>query len=297
MPNAVYTDSVVSWLKENYGELGPTECAVRLGKPFSRRGLVGWAYRNSVKWIRAGKPRKHDQSAVMKRLWAEGKIKKQTREEALARGRVWSAKLASGEYQHPRGMLGKKQTDYCRQQSSIRGRELVAAGKHHFQEPRTRKQLQAQAERMKERLVKFPTSIYSSARRGYRDDLGQIFFRSRWEANYARYLNLLVAQGKIAKWEFEVDTFWFEAVRRGTRSYTPDFKIYGTDGRIWYEEVKGWMDKKSATKLKRMKKYHPTVEVILVTVKEYTAIEKEFGKVLPHWEFKEKPLRKDTAKV
>lgn len=231
----------------------------------------------------------------MKRLWAEGKIKKPSCEETLARGRAWSAKLKSGEFQHPRGMLGKKQTDYCRQQSSIRNRELVAAGEHPFQGPRTSKQLHAQAKRMKERLVKFPTSIYSSARRGYRDDLGPIFFRSRWEANYARYLNLLVAQNKIAKWEFEVDTFWFEAVRRGTRSYTPDFKIYGTDGRIWYEEVKGWMDKKSATKLKRMKKYHPAVEVVLITVKEYTAIEKAFGGTLPYWEFKEQPVRKTKA--
>ena len=34
------------------------------------------------------------------------------------------------------------------------------------------------------------------------------FFRSRWEANYARYLEWLCSIGQIAKWEHEPQTFW-----------------------------------------------------------------------------------------
>lgn len=286
MPNATYTSDVVAWLKTHYKDLGPTECANRLGPPFSYRGLVGWAYRNRVRWVRAGKPRKHDQAAVMKRLWATGALRKQTKAEAMARGRTLAKRLAAGEVQHPRGMLGKSQTDHCRKRSSEVALSRVADGTHPFVQPRTGEQRQQQSNRMVERLRKTPITMYSHARRGYREDLGAVFFRSRWEANYARYLNLLIERKAIAKWEFEVDTFWFENIKRGVRSYTPDFKVYGMDGRIWYEEVKGWMDKKSATKLKRMKKYHPTVQVIVVGESQYKEIEKALSGAIPHWERK-----------
>jgi hypothetical protein len=254
-----------------------------LGPPFSFRGLVMWAYRNNVKWVRAGKPRLHDQSAVMKKNWLEGKIIKASPEVAKQRGRAHAKRLASGEQKHARGMLGKKHSaEFCAEQSR-RSRQKVQDGTHPFLK-KTQKQLTAASRRLVERVKAAPNSIYSHAKRGYRDDLGKIFFRSRWEANYARYLNLLIAQGHILRWEFEVDTFWFEKIRRGVRSYTPDFKVYGVDGSVWYEEVKGWMDKKSATKLKRMKKYHPSVTVRVVDEKAYKEIAKKLSSVIPLWE-------------
>jgi hypothetical protein len=271
-------------LREHYGDFGPTLCADMLGPPFSFRGLVMWAYRNNVKWVRAGKARLHDQSAVMKKNWLEGKIVKASPEVAKKRGKAYAERLASGEQQHARGMLGKKHSaEFCAEQSR-RERQRVQDGTHHFQKKKTQKQLTAASRRLIERVKFAPNSIYSHAKRGYRDDLGRIFFRSRWEANYARYLNLLIAQGHILRWEFEVDTFWFEKIRRGVRSYTPDFKVYGIDGSVWYEEVKGWMDKKSATKLKRMAKYHPSVTVRVVDEKAYKEIAKKLSSVIPLWE-------------
>ena len=80
----------------------------------------------------------------------------------------------------------------------------------------------------------------------------EVFFRSRWEANYGRYLEWLKNNGEIAGWEHEVDVFWFENVKRGCVSYLPDFKITHNDGSIDYLEVKGWMVQRSKTKLKRM---------------------------------------------
>ncbi len=124
-------------------------------------------------------------------------------------------------------------------------------------------------------------------KQGRRKDLGKYYFRSAWEANYARYLNFLVRTKFIDKWEYEPDTFWFEAIRRGTRSYLPDFKVY-KDGGFYYVEVKGWMDAKSKTKLKRMKKYHPNVEVRVVREKEYRDIEKRYGNSIVGWEFKQR---------
>ena len=94
-------------------------------------------------------------------------------------------------------------------------------------------------------------NMYSRARAGKRKDLDNMFFRSRTEANYARYL-------KHTKQEFDYEkqTFWFEGIKRGTRAYIPDFYLPELDE--WHE-FKGWLDKKSITKMKRMKKYHPEV--------------------------------------
>ena len=279
----------MQWLREHYEDFGPTLCADLLGPPFSFRGLVMWAYRNNVKWVRAGKPRLHDQSAVMKKNWLEGKIIKASPEVAKQRGRAYAKRLASGEQKHARGMLGKKHSaEFCAEQSR-RTRQKVQDGTHPFLK-KTQKQLTAASRRLVERVKAAPNSIYSHAKRGYRDDLGKIFFRSRWEANYARYLTRRVSNGEIISWEYEVDTFWFEKIRRGVRSYTPDFKITGINGDVWYEEVKGWMDAKSKTKLKRMKKYYPSTIVIVIGEKEYIAIEKELGAFIQNWERKQSRL-------
>ena len=84
---------------------------------------------------------------------------------------------------------------------------------------------------------------------GKRKDLESDYFRSKWEANYARYLNQMEIN-----WEYEPKTFWFEDIRSGTTSYTPDFYLVDSDEWV---EVKGRWDSKSKTKLRRFKKYHP----------------------------------------
>lgn len=127
-------------------------------------------------------------------------------------------------------------------------------------------------------------NVYSSCKHGRRDDIGDMHFRSSWEANYARYLNLLIRQKIITAWEYEAETFWFEAIRRGTRSYTPDFRITEPSGSIYFVEVKGWMDAKSKTKLKRMKKYYPAVEIRVVDQKAYREISRKLGGAIPGWE-------------
>lgn len=110
------------------------------------------------------------------------------------------------------------------------------------------------------------------------------YFRSRWEFNYALYLEFLKEKEFIIDWEFEPDTFWFEKIKRGVRSYLPDFKIFGKDG-VVYHEVKGYMDPKSKTKLKRMAKYHPDVKLIVIDSKKYNEIKKNMSGILKGWEF------------
>jgi hypothetical protein len=118
---------------------------------------------------------------------------------------------------------------------------------------------------------------------GRRTDLKDQYFRSSWEANYARYLNWLIANGQIKCWEFEPDTFEFP-VKRGSRFYTPDFKITNNDASMEYHEIKGYMDQRSATKLKRMAKYYPLFKIVLIDKHQYRAIAKTMAHLLPSWE-------------
>lgn len=99
------------------------------------------------------------------------------------------------------------------------------------------------------------------------------FFRSSWELLYARYLEFLKMKGEIIEWEYEPDTFWFEQIRRGVRSYKPDFKVT-TRTRSEYHEVKGWMDPKSKTKIDRMARYYPEIKLIVVDNEAMKAIRK-----------------------
>jgi len=108
---------------------------------------------------------------------------------------------------------------------------------------------------------------------GWREDL-QRYFRSAWEANYARYLNFIGEP-----WEYEVKE-WEFPVKRGNRYYKCDFYLPKKNE---YHEVKGFMDKPSAVKLKRMAKYYPEVRVKVINKEEYQAISKAKG-LIPYWE-------------
>jgi hypothetical protein len=124
---------------------------------------------------------------------------------------------------------------------------------------------------------------YSRANGGTRDDLG-FYVRSAWEANYARYLKWLESLGNIDHWEYEPETFEFVGIKRGNCFYTPDFKVYNSDGTVEYHEVKGWMDQNSKVKLKRMAKYYPTVKIVVIDSEQYYAIARVVRNIVPNWE-------------
>ena len=129
---------------------------------------------------------------------------------------------------------------------------------------------------------------YSKTQGGKRADLDNQYFRSAWEANWARYLNWLQSLKEIQGWAFEVKTFEFSKIRRGSRFYTPDFQVTNNDGSIEYHEVKGFMDPRSATKLKRMAKYFPDVRIVLIEKAAYTDVARKVGRMLPGWEWNTK---------
>lgn len=91
-----------------------------------------------------------------------------------------------------------------------------------------------------------------------------VYFRSTWEYYYAIFLEKLERDGKIVGWKHEPKTFWFEKVKRGVRSYLPDFCVTHLNGDEEWCEVKGLMDNKSKTKLKRMNLYYPEIKLRVV---------------------------------
>lgn len=110
------------------------------------------------------------------------------------------------------------------------------------------------------------------------------YFKSRWEVNFAAYLEWLRLKGQIFEWSYESITYRFNGIKQGVVSYKPDFEVWETKSSkpIVYE-VKGFMDPKSKTKLKRMAKYHPTVKVIVIGQKQMAEIGKKLGAVIPGW--------------
>ena len=125
----------------------------------------------------------------------------------------------------------------------------------------------------------------SSPCRGYRYIGGKVIYaRSLWEANYARYLEWQKSLGHIKGWEHEPKRFPFEAIKRGTTSYLPDFKVTRHDGSHGWIEVKGKMDAKSATQIKRFRKYYPEESLSVVCKVIYKDIEKSCAPHIPDWE-------------
>jgi hypothetical protein len=187
---------------------------------------------------------------------------------------------------HPRGMAGKKHTpEVCRAMGEA-SRRNWATWKTFGIGRMSPENRAATSKRMRIVQATRPASTnYTRTKGGHREDLGGIYFRSSWEANYARYLNLLIKMKVVQSWEFEPETFWFEGVKRGAVSYKPDFKVYYRgDEKPEYVEIKGWEVAKDRTKWRRMKKYHPRVKLVIVGAKEYRSLAAKWSAAIPNWE-------------
>jgi hypothetical protein len=115
-----------------------------------------------------------------------------------------------------------------------------------------------------------------TAKQGWHEiNAKKYFFRSNWEKQYAYYLEWLRNNNVIKAWEHEPEVFWFNEIKRGVRSYCPDFKITNPDGSHYWVEVKGYMDAKSKTKIRRFRKYYPQEKLVIID-KEW--FEKNYGK-------------------
>jgi len=187
---------------------------------------------------------------------------------------------------HPRGFLGQQHSAEAKAIISEKSKRAWATFKTFGignMAPDYRDKISA---RMQIIAANRPASAnFSRTKGGKRSDLGDIHFRSSWEANYARYLNLMMKMGVVEKWDFEPETFWFDGIKRGVCSYKPDFRIkYKGDDRLEYVEIKGWIVAKDRVKWKRMAKYHPHIRLVIVKAKEYYTLKRKWGSAIQNWE-------------
>ena len=110
--------------------------------------------------------------------------------------------------------------------------------------------------------------VQSSARAGYRDDLGEAF-RSSWEANIAR-----IFRKKRLSYRYEAKVYEMKKY-----SYMPDFFL--DDGTII--EVKGVWDDDSRGKILEFHREHPETRLLLIDSDLFYDLERRF-KGLPNWE-------------
>ena len=216
-----------------------------------------------------------EQALVMKRLHAEGRLLKTPAQCAAisARVRAWIA-----ENGHPRGALGMKHTPETIAKMSASSK---AMWRNMSEEQRDMFSKRASING----ALTAQNRATASWKAGWREVGGKRnYYRSRWEANYARYLQWLQDRGEIQSWEHEPETFWFEGIKRGCMSYLPDFRVVEKSGQVEYHEVKGWMDDRSKTKIRRMAKYHPEVSLLVVDAQQYRALERTAAALVDGWE-------------
>lgn len=181
-------------------------------------------------------------------------------------------------------VIGKSEANICRKFKEL-GIEKVKMNKNAWEKMTPSK---IKTRTLKQRETKIMNGTlnpmlnqehpYSRTKGGKRKDLNNIYFRSAWEANIARYYNFVGIE-----WQFEPKTFVFQNITRGSVSYTPDFYLPKEDKWV---EVKGWMDGKSKTKLKRFKQQYPEEyrKLELIQSKEYNEIKRKVAPFIKEWE-------------
>lgn len=285
----IWTEEKTKQFIELYPEKGKAWCAENLGLTFgqirskaSRLGLKqnresdffkDWQKRAANSKIGLKRP---NQALVIKKLHAEGKLLKteEQRRDISIRVKKWIK-----ENGHPKGATGLVFSDQAKAKIS-----MASKRKWENMSEEVREQYSKRAS-INGRKVSAINREGASWKAGWREIGGyNKYYRSRWEANYARYLQWLKEKGALQSWLHESKTFWFEEIKRGCRSYLPDFEVRENNGEIIFHEVKGWMDDRSKTKIKRMAKYHPDVKLIVIDGKKYKEIEKKVSALIEGWE-------------
>lgn len=320
-PIQPWTEADDKFLKENHGTISLEEIAKQLGRPkASLRGRVTrigiskkklWSQEEEAALVALYEKAKgggvlrlnefaksinRDPGNVSRKaglMGLETNPSRRTVDQRKEKARVyatneeWRASISERtkrrfkENGHPRGMLGKHHSTEARQRLSGTGKAYWASLTEAERIAHTDKAVATVKANGGRTVAQLPRGTWKA---GWREIGGKRnFYRSRWEANYARYLEWLKSLGEITEWQHEPETFWFEAIRRGVRSYKPDFRVWEKGGSALHE-VKGWMDDRSRTCLKRMAKYYPNEKLVLIDGRQYRAIRLKVMGMIEGWE-------------
>lgn len=106
-------------------------------------------------------------------------------------------------------------------------------------------------QRKTQRIRPQQRSSYGSTKGGFRKHLGYTV-RSSWENNFCLFL-----KHRGIPFEYEPTAFTFPETT-GARTYIPDFKMIINGEEVWCE-IKGRIEAKDRTKMKRLDKHYPEV--------------------------------------
>lgn len=108
---------------------------------------------------------------------------------------------------------------------------------------------------------------------GIREDISkEIYFYSRWEANFARLLNFLGI-----RWLHQPQIFDL-----GGHNYTPDF--YLPDYDVWIE-IKNFLSDYSKNRDEKFHKIYPDFKLILILKEDYLKLQEKFAFKIKKWEY------------
>lgn len=259
-----YTEKEIQYLKENIDKMSYKDIAGVLNKDVSN-------VCRKCKELNLIKTKKSKSILypAPKKIYT-----KEQREAMSLRTKEWYK-----THEHPRGFKGHKRTEDDKKRMVEGAKKWWKEADKMIIQERNNKQRQTKILNNTLNPMNNQENPYSRAKGGKRRDLNNTYFRSAWEANIARYYNYLGIE-----WQFEPKTFVFKNIKRGSVSYTPDFYLPKEDKWI---EVKGWMDSKSKTKLRRFKEQYPKeyAKLQLITEKEYKEIQRKLACFIKNWEY------------
>lgn len=285
-----WTDEKIKFLIDNYEAKGKLWCAERLNateaqirQKASRLQLKArgkseaWHNKNKIHSVVLSGRKRPDQATVMKKLHEDGKLIKTPEQKRLLSDLKKEWHRVNG---HPKGFLGKNHTQ--------ESKDLIGQkSKNYWEDASDEQKLSTKIKSLKTRYANGNINVRKNVTwKGAWREIGgyKKYYRSSWEANYARYLQWLKESNKILDWKHEAEVFWFEGIKRGVVSYLPDFCVTELDGTKEYHEVKGWFDAKSKTKIKRMARYHPKVKLIVIDGKAYAKLKSQMQPLIKDWE-------------
>lgn len=123
----------------------------------------------------------------------------------------------------------------------------------------------------KSKIGKPCNQVHGRGNAGVRKDLGNYYFRSSWEANFARLLNYFNID-----WDYEPCRFVFDNSSLLVDFYLPKFDV-------WIE-IKGFCDKRSSEKLAKMNSNFPDENVKILDREAYRFIKEKYSSQIAGWE-------------
>lgn len=124
----------------------------------------------------------------------------------------------------------------------------------------------------------------STKKGGKRVDLDNIYFRSAWEADFARIL-----KKENINYEYEK-----KIIINNDITYLPDFYLKDYD---IYFEIKA--NNGNTYKYDLFKKYYPNITIYLIKGEEFKYLSKLYSYIIPNWESKKyypEPYKKNSIK-